>query len=217
MTNLAAYALGLMLAKAPLSIADAPAYPGWSETQEQRLERYKGIAEAAAEVGKTKAVAAELLALSLHESGWSRDVDLGLCYRGKDGKSTRCDSGRAACLMQVRTDVHREYKAEELFADRKKCFAAGLAVLNRHKRQCAKLSPDHAYDGYASGSCLDGMSLSSVHARKTSLELFAMVKKFQSWVPATTLTPLDPTTPTAPSAPAPTENLTARLTPTPAS
>lgn len=54
--TLEAWALALMINKAPLSIADLPAYPGWAETQAERLERYQGIVHAAVEVGKTKRI-----------------------------------------------------------------------------------------------------------------------------------------------------------------
>lgn len=172
------WALQLMLAKAPLSIADLPAYPGWAETREERLDRYKGIAHAAVEVGKTKHVVAELLAIDFHESGFARDVDLGPCYRGKDGKSTRCDSGRAACGTQIRVDVHR-WSAADLFGSRETCFRATLELLNRSRRACGKLDETHSYDAYAGGACLDGVSLG--HTR--GLELFSLVSRFRSWEP----------------------------------
>ncbi len=177
--TLEAWALAVMLAKAPLSIADLPAYPGWAETQDERLERYRGIAHAAVEVGKTRATVGELLAVAFHESGFARDVDLGpTCYRGKDGKNTRCDSGRAVCVMQIRVDVHK-WTATELFGSREMCFKAGLEILNRSRKACGKLDASHAYDSYAGGSCLDGVSLG--HTR--GLELFGLVSRFRAWEP----------------------------------
>lgn len=182
--TLEAWALAILLAKAPLSIADLPAYPGWEETQAERLERYQGIAHAAVEVGRTRTTVAKLLAVSFHESGWARDVDLGPCYRGKDGKSPRCDGGRASCMMQVRTDVHR-WKSEDLFASREACFRAGLELLNRSGKACAKLGPLYAYDSYTGGACIDGVSLG--HSR--GLELFSLVERFRTWEPLASPTP----------------------------
>ena len=185
MKNLVAWAVALMLAKAPLSIADAPAFPGWSETQAQRLERYHGIAEAAVAVGRDRRTVAKLLAVSFHESGWARDVDLGpACYRGKDGKSTRCDSGRAACMMQVRVDVHKQWTAAELFGDRAKCFTAGLEILEKSERACVSLGPDFAFDSYAGGFCIDNHELATkAHVR--GLELLHLSERFRAWEPIT--------------------------------
>lgn len=187
MKNLVAWALALMLSKAPLSIADAPgAFPGYEESQAQRLERYQGIAEAVVAVGKDRRTVAKLLAVSFHESSWARDADIGPCYRGKDGKSMRCDSGRAACQMQVRVDVHKQWTAEELFGDRRKCFTAGLEILKKSEHACVTLGPEYAFDSYASGSCVDGHELlSKAHVR--GLELFHLSERFRAWEPAAVL------------------------------
>lgn len=177
---LAAWALSAMLSKSPpAKMATLPAFPGWSETAEERTERYRGIAHAAAVVGVDRHTTATLLAISFHESGWARDVDLGpSCYRGADGKSVRCDSGRASCMMQVRTDVHTQWTAAELFGDREKCFRAGLEIVRRSQRACSKLGPDFALDAYASGSCLDG-KMSIGHQR--GLELVNLVRTFEAF------------------------------------
>jgi len=175
--DLETWALALMVAKSPPSrAATETAYPGWSETPEQRQERYAGIARAAVKVGRDRKTIGMLLALSFHESGWARDVDLGPCYRGRDGKGARCDSGRAACLMQVRTDVHHRVSAADLFADREKCFAEGLRIARGSIAQCSRIGIDHALDAYAGGSC-DASETSTAHRR--GLELLALVRSFQ--------------------------------------
>lgn len=182
--DITAWALALMVAKAsPERLAALPAYPGWEETAEERLERYKGIADAAVKVGKTKGRVATLLAISFHESGWARDVDLGPCYRGVDGKSVRCDGGRAACMMQVRTDAHPQWKAEDLFASREECFRVGQIIIDRSERACRRHGPDYAFDVYAGGQC--GVTSVGQHYHKKGLELLGFVRDFYRWMPST--------------------------------
>lgn len=178
--DLEARALALMVAKAPPEkVAALPAFPGWQETAAERLARYQGIAKAAVTVGKSWPRIATILAVSFHESGWARDVDLGPCYRGKDGKGSRCDSGRAACMMQVRTDVHRQWKSGDLFVSREACFKAGLEIIERSQRACLKLGPSYRFDVYAGGWCQDGHALTMGHER--GLELVSLSDRFAAW------------------------------------
>ncbi len=154
-----------MLAKAPPD--RAVAYPGHEETTDQRTARYVDIAEAFATValdsqerslygnsdkGRAK-TASTLLAVALHESGFAHDADVGPCYRGRDGTSSRCDSGRAECLLQVRTDVHTQWAKGSLFASRTACVRAALSLLRRSFAMCRSTSP---FAVYAGGACLSG-------------------------------------------------------------
>jgi hypothetical protein len=153
----------------PARLAAQPAWPGWEETAEQRSERYDDIADAAHRVAFDPAeppifagkygrlrTTTLLLGIAWLESGFARDVDLGPCYRGRDGASVRCDSGRSACLMQLQ--IGRGVTAEgwtqaELFADREKCFRAALHLLRKSFAACTRHGSEHALDGYTVGVC----------------------------------------------------------------
>jgi hypothetical protein len=148
----------------PERYAAQQALPGWEETPAQRTERYRAIAAdldavIAAEPplfrgpSGRKQSAALVLAVAHHESGFAIDVDRGPCYRGRDGKGLRCDSGRAACLLQVR-GTPAELAA--LFADRRKCFREGMALLRRSLGACSQLPMEHRLAAYASGNCSGG-------------------------------------------------------------
>lgn len=114
--------------------------------------RYKQIAEDLAEVvesekplfggplGRQK-TAALMLSIQFFESGFRRDVDLGI------GKFGRGDFGRSWCLNQIQTGKmpgtvpidHPEmskWTGEDLVKDRKKCFRAGLEILRRSMAMC---------------------------------------------------------------------------------
>lgn len=149
--------------------------PGWSETKAQREERYGGIAEAIARVvsdpdekpvfggekGRAR-TAALLAAIAWHESGFARDVDIGPCYRGRANDGARCDHGRAACLMQIHVNPDGRtlegWTKEELFADRTKCFRAGLHLLQKSFASCKANPPKHRLAAFASGRCSAGQS-----------------------------------------------------------
>jgi hypothetical protein len=182
-----AWLISMMVAYAPPSIADAPVHTPeylelWRESPEQRRTRYDEIARAAFAVAHDPAerplfggpsartrTAHTLLAIAMHESGFSPDVDRGPCWRGRDGKSKRCDGGRANCMMQVHVGyggkTREGWTAGELFADRKKCFAAGLHILQASQNQCrrafsngdvvAPIGSREAFRwaGYAGGGC----------------------------------------------------------------
>ena len=180
--SLEAFALAAILAHAKPETVSQYAAPGHAETVDEVRARFASIASDAAVVAHEKPLyagargdertVATLLALAFHESGYAHDVDVGPCYRGRDGKSLRCDSGRAACSLQVRTDVHREHTAAELFADRKLCFREGLRVLRSSMATCARSAPTDLFAAYAGGSC------SAPLAVKRGRELRALAKAF---------------------------------------
>lgn len=131
------------------------AYRESAEAKESAADgeaRYKQIAEDLAEViesekplfagplGRQK-TAALMLSIQFFESGFRRDVDLGL------GKFGRGDFGRSWCLNQIQTGKmpgtvpidHPEmskWTGEDLVKDRKKCFRAGLEILRRSMAMC---------------------------------------------------------------------------------
>lgn len=187
-----AWLLSMMVAYAPPSNAAAEAPPvftreyleWWSETPEQREARYLEIATAAFTVAHDPAerplhggpnartrTAHTLLAIAMHESGFAPDVDRGPCWRGRDGKSKRCDAGRANCMMQVHVGydgkTREGWTALDLFADRTKCFRAGLHILQASQKQCRRalseagdkplpihLREAYRWAGYAGGGCM---------------------------------------------------------------
>jgi hypothetical protein len=150
------------------------AFPGWAETPEQRVERYRGIASAVRDVvydpserpvfggpkGRAK-TGALLLAIAWHESGYARDVDLGPCWRGRQNDGQRCDFGRAHCLMQIHARdgaTEEGWTPDELKADRSKCFRAGLHLVQKSFAACKSNKMQHRLAAFASGRCSAGQS-----------------------------------------------------------
>jgi hypothetical protein len=160
MDPIVAWALTFMMAWAPPGrshIRDAV------ETPEAGAARYAEIARAAARVafdpGVTPLVAgarsrsqtlAIVLSVAFHESGFRRDVDLGI------GPFAR-GSGTDSCLMQIRVgrgSTTEGYSHADLVADREKCFRAGLRLLRRSIGACRSLPPLDWLSAYARGQCV---------------------------------------------------------------
>lgn len=153
----------------PAKVAALPAFAGWAETAEERDARYREIADDLYAVtfdarerpvfagihGRAR-TAAQLLALAFMEGGFAKDVDKGPCVKtGKPGRM-RCDGGMSACLLQIKigTGTTREgWTQADLFADRQKCFRAGLHIVQRSFRACRKDGLTALLDTYASGVC----------------------------------------------------------------
>ena len=149
--------------------------PGWEETPTQRRARYAAIAEDLFQVAYDPKVsplydgpfararsASLVLAVAFHESGFAADVDRGPCYRFNQHES-RCDYGRSACIMQVQVGPGRTregYTQADLFADRKKCFRAGMAILRASMSRCRHLPERQWLNAYASGTCTKGQARS---------------------------------------------------------
>lgn len=106
------------------------------------------------------------LSIAYFESGYQKDVDLGL---GRWGKG---DHGKAFCLMQIETggdDGHvpvvdpevKEWTGKDLLADRKKCIKAGYAALRQSMGACSlqkdsegkPLKGSALISAYTSGTC----------------------------------------------------------------
>lgn len=167
----------------PERAARVPPYPGWAEAPEARSARYEAIAADLYAVVYDPATAplyqgprgrastaALIVAVAFKESGFAPDADLGPCYRGAPGGKLwrRCDGGRSACMMQVLIDkgtTSEGWSQNDLFADRKKCFSAGLRLLRRSYVACTKAgnAREHLLNAYASGVC--GLGHSSSLAR----------------------------------------------------
>lgn len=161
---LAAWLVAIMVATVPPG--------GWRskaqarETAEQGRARYEAIAQAIAKVsldreeaplfdgadGRAR-TAALLLAISLHESHWRRDVDLGLGRYGPRG------GRRYHCLMQIAIDRGKTaegWTATQLVQSRERCLRAGLHILQRGRRFCDRAGPRAFLNHYASGYCNRG-------------------------------------------------------------
>lgn len=165
MEALTAWIVALMISLSPPDKGAAAGrfVPDAVETTEQRTERYREIAAAIAAVafdpdetpafggkGGRHATATLLLGISWMESGWRRDVDLGL------GKLAR-GSGMDSCLMQIRLGRGETTKEgwtwEDLTSDREKCFRAGLRIIRRSMAACRELPLEHRLSAYATGTC----------------------------------------------------------------
>ena len=160
MDPIVTWALTFMLSWAPPGrshIRDAV------ETAEAGTARYGDIARAAASIafdpGERPLVSgprarsqtlAIMLSVAYHESGFRRDVDLGV------GPLAR-GSGTDSCLMQIRVgrgNTLEGYSHAELVADRGKCFRVGLRLLRRSIGACRSLPPLDWLSAYARGQCV---------------------------------------------------------------
>ncbi|WP_437781524.1 hypothetical protein [Sorangium sp. So ce1097] len=156
-----AWAVGIMMTWAP---------PGMSrikdaiETPEAGRARYHEIASAAAKVaydpelkplfggprGRAETMAL-ILSIAYHESGYRRDVDLGL---GKLARGEGVDS----CLLQVRVGAGKTregWSHEDLVGDREKCFRAGLSLIRKSFGACRKQDARDRLSAYTRGRCID--------------------------------------------------------------
>jgi hypothetical protein len=118
MSPLETIALAGILTLSPLDRAHER-LPGWDETTGQRASRYERIAVDVARAATDacrephgpngeaspceRRSVALLVGIAWHESDMAPDVDAGLCYRGRDGRSPRCDGGAAVSIWQLRT------------------------------------------------------------------------------------------------------------------
>ena len=134
------------------------------ETEAEGRARYAEIAKAAVQVvyepstppvfqgayGRASTTAL-LLAVAFHESGFRRDVDLGI------GALAR-GSGTDSCLMQIRVGAGRTpqgWSHSDLVQDRQKCFLAGLALIRKSFAACHRLGLRDWLSVYTRGHCVD--------------------------------------------------------------
>lgn len=138
----------------------------WAPPETLRdADRYVNIAEDAYAVAEDAspddeelsfATAVLLLSVASFESGFREDVDFG---------RTRGDHGKAWCLMQIHPGPglllgagsfrysSKGWRGKDLVEDRKKCFAAGLAMIGESARRCGHLGEGAALSVYTSGRC----------------------------------------------------------------
>ena len=160
MDPIVAWALSFMMAWSPpgrSTIRDAV------ETAEAGAARYTEIARAAASVAfdpearpllsgphARSQTLAILLSVAFHESGFRRDVDLGV------GPLAR-GSGTDSCLMQIRVgrgNTVEGYSHADLVASRDKCFRVGMRLLRHSIGACRSLAVLDWLSAYARGQCV---------------------------------------------------------------
>ena len=163
MTAAVAWILSLLVLALPPDRVQA--MPGREETLAAREARYLSIATDVAAVVYAPAspvlyagsrarahTAALIIAVAVLESGLAADVDAGPCYRGRDGRSMRCDSGRAHGLWQVHDpNVQGDRRAAARAALRilRGSFAASTG--ERDHAWSAEERLSHRLDLYAGG------------------------------------------------------------------
>lgn len=151
-----------------LSAVPVPTTPGAPETRAEQLVRLRSIADDVAAVSESAGDATLLLATAYHESALSRDVDVGPCWRGKEGNGPQCDNGTAASMWQI----HGGARNASLFANRREAARVALAALKSSSATCRKLPRAEQFTAYASGGC------SSEAGKRGSRELYAA---WSSW------------------------------------
>jgi hypothetical protein len=128
-----------------------------------------------------------LMSISFFESGYRKDVDLGL------GSQSRGDSGRSWCLVQIQLDkpnhdgktktrilltnsgykfiydptFSRGWGGEDLVQDRTKCYRVGLRMARQSFSACSRLPLEERLSAFASGKCNnpDGQAVSRSRVR----------------------------------------------------
>lgn len=144
-----------MLKDALLAIMVTVAPPGMTqaETRAEGLERYGEIAEAIDATAETRLEASMLLSLAFFESGFRKDVDLGI-VRGQ---------GLDCGLYQVRVS---RAQCDELVVDRARAARFALGRIRQSIRACRQLPAELQLAAYASGQCGRGWEASRSRMRK---------------------------------------------------
>lgn len=174
------------------------------ETKDEALARYRGIAESLIEVvydpqtvplfrgpvGRARTIAI-MLGVSFWETGFRRDVDLGL------GPHGRGDQGRSWCLMQLNVGKGKSpggFSGPELVADRTHCFSEGLRAIRGSFAACRGLGLEYRLSAYASGTCAKGRDKSRQRVG-TGMSWFANSRDIRLFTDADVLEELNPPAP----------------------
>jgi hypothetical protein len=158
------------------------------ETEAERDSRYKDIAQDVFEVLNDKAeeplfpgvdgrlrTAALLVGVARAESGFNKDVDLGL------GAYSRGDSGASWCILQINIGQGRTvegWSGKDLVKERKKCIRASLRAMRDSFKMCSYLPESRWLTAYAAGNC------KSEHGQKAA--------KYRYWLALKALKALPP-------------------------
>lgn len=157
MDQIIAWAVAAMLVWVPVGRSKIS-----PETPDAARARYAEIATAAAAVAYNPeepslfagprgraATMGLLLSVALMESGFRKDVDLGI------GPLSRGE-GKDSCLVQIRVaggKTAEGWTHEDLVGDRVKCFTAGLHKMRRSFMSCRKLPQLDWLSAYTRGAC----------------------------------------------------------------
>jgi len=176
--------------------------PDAKETPKEGKTRYEKIADAMISVvydpsehpifigkyGRARTLAL-IASISWFESGYRKDVDLGV------GAFGRGDHGRSWCMMQIMLGVPNAkiggtrsrvfltqnsfkvvqpndpewasaYSGEDLVQDRQKCFRTGLHLLRNSFKACGNLPVEDRLGVYGSGRCRAGWKPGRYRVRK---------------------------------------------------
>jgi hypothetical protein len=159
---LATWVVTVMLSAMPPGKFQAP--PDAVEPEAETRPRYERLARALAEVvldpterslyagpDGRRQTALLLLALSYHESGWRRDIDLGIGKQPRPGR-------QYWCVMQVGVDgkTAEGWTGPDLVSERERCFRAALHRLQQARGSCRAHGPDAWLRSYAAGDCTRG-------------------------------------------------------------
>jgi len=179
------------------------------ETPEEGKIRYEKIGSAMISVaydlserplfvgkyGRAKTLAL-LASIAWFESGYRKDVDLGL------GKLSRGDSGKSWCMMQImlgkpdpitghtkrrvlltnnsfklvsskNPNWDKAYGGTDLVNDRAKCFKAGLHLIRNSFHACWRSPLEDRLSVYTSGNCSSGTNASRLRVRKAQNWLYS--------------------------------------------
>lgn len=173
----------LSIVTAVYSPGDKIYYDAAQETKQEAEERVLDIAGDVVEVvynpetnslfsgehGRAK-TATLVLAVMTNESGFRKDVDLGV------GPYARGDGGRSWCLMQLNigrkrtirwnyvqdrvprwndltSEVFDGYYGSELVSERRLCVSEGLKIMSASMKACHNLPLNRRLAGYVIGSC----------------------------------------------------------------
>lgn len=134
-----------------------------AEPRDETLARYESIASDAITVAFDESetpifggpsgraqTALFMISVASFESSFRKAVD--------DG-TRRGDHNRSVCLMQIRVGAGTTtdgWTADDLIADRTKCFRAGLHYLRGSFNVCHNLPVLSRMSAYATGRCIDG-------------------------------------------------------------
>ena len=170
------FSLLMNLPGAKMCLADGPTPPSQGcikeniETKADREVRYMDIANAVVDsvygdtlsenptpkhiLGfygdrKLEASLSMVLAISYMESGFRKDVDLGI------GKG-RGDHGNSCCVMQIlvgKNQTAEGWTCDDLVSDRRKCFTSGYRIVRQSFGGCYNLPLEYRLTQYASGQC----------------------------------------------------------------
>ncbi len=215
--TLVLWLLSMMTSVAPPDRAAQTAIPEARESSAEANQRYREIAESIVEgtlqtkplfkgeyaTSKTMAFVATTFFM---ESGYRRDVDLGLA-RTRLARHGTNDFGKSWCMGQIYLGVktvpdpdhpgqsvddswnrtEEGWSGRDLVQDRVKCVVSTINMARKSMRLCSSLAADEQLAAYASGSCLSSkgkkISRTRIALYKSWFQRYQPVPKDSEWMP----------------------------------